>query len=301
MPADYNEFIQRVLRAEIYDTVYKRKIAVLKALFPNESPVGGDRLTEKFEVARSSPAAAYTKADVNPSPASNTLVKPYWNKKFYHTACEIEGIDIANARNGGTDLDLVRREITKEVESLMDVVFSAIFTQITADVDSTSVAYSDASLSRSTYPTLASYEEATDTAITIALTRAMINATMLLKNCGPRSGYVMLMEENVFNVFNPLAGALHTWTFNDVGQNDSVDTGYRPARSFEGVSVEVPSGMTTGDVFLLRRQDVRLTEHMPLEIEQVPSGRHSVMFVPRIGINCHVVHPGFQGKMTSKD
>jgi hypothetical protein len=301
MPADYNEFIQRVLQQEVVDTVYKRRIDILRRLFPTQSPVGGDRITEKFEVARSSPASAYTKASVNPSPASNTIVKPYWAKTFYHTACEIEGIDIANAKNGGTDIDLVRREITMETASLMDVIFSALMTQIKADVDSTSVAYSDASLSRSTYATLASYEEATDTAITIALTRGMINAVTLNKNCGPKSGYVILMEEAVYNVFNPLAGALQTWTLNDVGQNQAVDTGYRPAKSFEQVDVEVPSGMTIGDVFMLRRQDVKLTEHMPMEIEQVPSGRHSVMFVIRVGIDVHVIHPGFQGKMTSKD
>lgn len=154
MTADYNEFIQRVLNPEVIDTVYKRELDVLRAVFPGSSPLGGDRLTEKFEAARTSPAAAYTKADVNPAAASNTLIKPYWDKKFYHTSCEIEGIDIANAKAGGTDLDLVRREITQEARSLMDVVFSAFMTQLKADVDSAAT-YSDAALSRSTYTTLA--------------------------------------------------------------------------------------------------------------------------------------------------
>lgn len=146
-----------------------------------------------------------------------------------------------------------------------------------------------------------SYEEATDTAITVALMRAMINSTMLLKNCGPRSGYVILAEEAVFNKFNPLASALHTFTFNDPGKNDTPAMGFPQSGAFEGIDIVVPSGMTTGDVLMLRKQDVRITEHMAMEIEQVPSGRHSVMFVIRLGINCHAVHPGFQGKMTSKD
>lgn len=300
MTADYNEFIQRVLNPEVVDTVFKRDMDMLERLFPNSSPLGGDRLTEKFEAARTSPAAAYTKADVNPAAASNTLIKPYWAKKFYHTSCEIEGIDIANAKKGGFDLDLVRREITQETRSLMDVVFSAFMTQLKADVDATAT-YSDGALSRTTYSTLASYEEATDTAITVALMRGMINSAMLLKNCGPREGYVILCEEAVKNVFNPLASALHTWTYNDATANDAKDMGYQPTKSFEGVAFESPKGMTTGDVLLLRRQDVRLTTHMPLEIEQVPSGRHSVMFVIRLGINMHCIHPGFQGKMTSKD
>ncbi len=161
MPADYNEFIQRVLKSKIYDTKFRLNIDTLRALFPNESPVGGDRLTEKFEAARSSNAAAYTKADVNPSPASNTLIKPYWNKVQYHTACEIEGIDLSNAKNGGTDLDLISYEIEKEAGELWHIIFSAMMTQVKADVDSTAT-YSDAGLSRSTYPTLASYEQDTN-------------------------------------------------------------------------------------------------------------------------------------------
>lgn len=300
MVADYNEFIQRVLNPEVIDTVYKREIDSLRRTFPNSSPLGGDRLTEKFEAARTSPAAAYTKADVNPAAASNTLIKPYWDKKFYHTSCEIEGIDLANAKAGGTDLDLIRNEIMHETGSLMDVIFTAFMTQLKADVDS-SATYSDKALSRTTYSTLASYEEATDSAITVAYMRGMINSTMLLKNCGPRSGYVILCEEAVYNKFNPLAAALSTHNVNDPVPASDPMYGYSQSSNFEGVDIVVPSGMTTGDVLMLRKQDVRLTEHMPLEIEQVPSGRHSVKFVIRIGINCHVVHPGFQGKMTSKD
>lgn len=302
MTADYNEFIQRVLRDEVYDTVFKQKIDKMRALFPTEGTVGGDRITAEFEVARTSPAAAYTKSDVNPSSASNTLIKPYWTKLQYHTACEVSNIDISNAKNGGTDLQLVSREVLKETEALKDIIFDAIFTTLTADVDSTT-AYSSASLSRSTYATLASYEETTNAAITLAYMRGMINGTTLLKSCGPLSGYVCLMEQAVYNVFRPLAAAVNSWT-GSVTANTPQDTGYPEVGNFEGLDIVDPremAGMTTGDVYMLRKQDVLFTEHRPLEIEQVPSGRDSVQFVIRYGLNVHVVNPGFQGKMLLKD
>jgi hypothetical protein len=302
MASDYNEWIQRVLRERTYDTVFKRNIDALRRVFPNESPVGGDRITEKFEVARSSPAAAYTKADVNPSPASNTIIKPYWNKLFYHTAIEIEGIDISNAKNGGTDLDLIEREAMQEAKSLWDIIFTAFMTQIKSDVDSTAT-YGSGSLSRTTYPTLASYEEATDTAITLALMRGMINSTTISKNCGPLSGYICLMEQAVYNKFRPLATAEHTLNMvTEAGRAE--DMGNPEVANFDGLDILDPrqtQGMTTGDVFMLRKEDVHITEHRTLEMEQVDSGRDSFKAVMRVGINLNVVHPGFQGKMTSKD
>ena len=125
---------------------------------------------------------------------------------------------------------------------------------------------------------------------------------MVNKNCGPISGYVGLMEHSVYNTFRALAAALHTW--NSANDNKPVNMGWPEMGNFEGLDIVHPSelpGLTTGDVFMLRREDVRLTHHRPLEIEQVPSGRDTVEFVIRVGINIHVIHPGFQGKMTDKD
>jgi hypothetical protein len=131
----------------------------------------------------------------------------------------------------------------------------------------------------------------------------MITGTTLLKNCGPLSGYVCLMEQAVYNVFRPLAAAVNSWT-GQVQAGRPEDTGYPEVGNFEGLDIVDPremAGMTTGDVYMLRKQDVRFTEHRPLEIVQVPSGRDSAKFVIRYGLNVHVVHPGFQGKMLNKD
>ena len=302
MTSDYNEIIQRVLRDEVYDDVFKQRTDKMRSLFPTEGTVGGDRITEEFEVARTSPAAAYTKSDADPASASNTLVKPYWTKLFYHTAAEVSNIDISNAKAGGTDVALLTREIKKEAAALDDIIFDAVFTTLTADVDSTT-AYGSGSLSRTTYPALASYEETTNAAITLDYMRGMINGTTLLKSCGPLSGYVCLMEQAVYNVFKPLAAALHTLN-TETRAGVAIDQGYPDVANFEGLDIVDPremAGMTTGDVYMLRKQDVLFNEHRPLEMEQVYSGRDSVKVVIRRGVNVHVIHPGFQGKMLDKD
>lgn len=301
MTSDYNEFVQRVLRDEVYDDVFRKDLEDLLGWFPRRPLTGGDRITEKFEVARNSPATSYDKSDVDPVSATNTLVKPYWDKTQDHTAAEVSNIDISNAKAGGTDLDLVRQEVMKEAASLKDTVWSKVMTQLKADVHSSATTYSDKGLSRSTYPVLASYLEDTDTAVTLALVRGMVNTVMLNKNNGPLQGYIGLFEQAVYNKFKPLAAAVHTWTINDAASGQSVDTGYQPVRSFEELAIEKPQGMTTGDILMLRRQDVLVSEHRPMEITQVPSGKDSVKFVIRLGLDAHVVHPGFQGKMTDKD
>ncbi len=142
----------------------------------------------------------------------------------------------------------------------------------------------------------------TQLTITLAYQRGMQYNTLLNKACGPISGYVGMMEHSVYNTLKPLAAVLSTWQDSPV-KNDT-KMGWPEMSNFEGLDIVHPSdlpGLTTGDCFMLRREDVRLTTHRELEIEQVPSGRDSAMFVIRIGINMHVVNPGFQGKMTDKD
>ncbi len=301
--ADYNEFIQRELVPEIVDTVITKPFEPWTSTFGSTMCDDGDRITSKYVLTRTSNAAAYTKSDVNPASSTQVIQKPYWDKLFYHGACEAHGIDISNNKVSGHAGDILATELKAEVAQVMDVVVAAFYTQLKKDVDSTSVAYSDASLSRSTYATLASYEEATDATITVAYMRGMIN-NMLLNHPVNLADYVCLMEGSVQNTLRPLAAALHAWNINDPGAGSGQAMGYRPMVNFEGLDI-ANSGdfhsMTTGDVLALRKQDVNVCIHRPLEVEAVASGRDSIKLVPRIGANIYTDNPGYQAKMTSKD
>ena len=59
--------------------------------------------------------------------------------------------------------------------------------------------------------------------------------------------------------------------------------------------------MTTGQVFFLRPRDLRIKYHRDIEIEKVPSGRDSMKWVIRCGVNGFYLNPGFAGKQVDKD
>jgi len=108
------------------------------------------------------------------------------------------------------------------------------------------------------------------------------------------------MEESVYNTFKPLAVAEHSLVMTP-SKGAGIDSGVADVVSFDGLDIVRPSGMTTGDVFMLRRQDVRITEHRKLEIEPVDTDADTKKTVVRVGADITVVNPGFQGKMTDKD
>jgi hypothetical protein len=301
--ADYNEIIQREFVPGLIDTVVYKSMAPLISLFGTKPNQQGDRITSQYRLAHTSNAAFYGKGDVNPAPGNQTLKKPYWTKVFSHGACEVHGIDMSNAKPSGIAVDMVQDTLRKEVEALTDINVAGIYAQILADVDSSGTAYSDASLSRSTYPLLVSYEETTNAAISLAYFRAMIKGVMAGK--GRRLGeYICLMEQAVYNVFRPLAAAVNSWVGPSGTGTTPQATGYPEVGSFEGVSIFDPyalPNMTTGTVFMLRKEDVNLVIHRALEVEVVPSGRDSIEMIPRIGVNCYVDNPYLQGKMLDKD
>jgi hypothetical protein len=133
--------------------------------------------------------------------------------------------------------------------------------------------------------------------------RGMMRNTILNKHCGPLSGYVGLLQDSVYWTLQALAAALHAWNAS-FSAGVAADMGWPDMANFEGLMIVHPSempGLTTGDCFMLRRQDVKIVQHRPLEIKEVPSGRDSLKWVLRVGINSFVSYPGFQGKMTDKD
>ena len=283
------------------ETVFHKQLSELEQYaMVDRTVTGGSKITIPIRAAVSSNAAAYTRSDVDPASGTFTPVDATFNKDYYHTSWEVSGIDLAQAQAGGQPAisNLITDAAMMEMGQLEEVIYDAIMTDWKLHIDS-SPAYSDASLSRSTYATLASTEENTDTQITLTLARTHSNTVRLNKLCGPKSGFQFLMETAVYEAFEPKVAALHGWSV--PSQLGAKDLGYQPIRTWEEQAVVSPQGMTTGDVLYGRKQDFHVYYHRPLTIEQVPSGRDSAKFVARIGINGIVTNPGFCGKMTSKD
>lgn len=300
--ADYNEFIQRELIPDMVDTVVYDSLKPFTDNFTTPEILEGDRITSKYRLAHTSNAAFFDKSDVNPASSTQTLAKPYWDKVFSHGAAEVHGIDVSNSSPSTSDKALITDAIQKEVEAVAALNVTALYTQFKKDVDSTSVAYSDKSLSRTTYPLLVSYEEATNATITLSYMRGMMRGVTLNKGVN-LSDYLCLTEGSVYYTFRALAAALHSW--NAVSKSGKAENmGWPMFDDFEGLAFAEPTefpNMTTGDVLMLRRQDVNIVNHLPLGIEAVDSGRFSMKFVIRQGVNGYVDNPYLNGKMTDKD
>jgi hypothetical protein len=300
--ADYQQLIDDVIEPEITETVFTKMLDDLRAaLTEDTSRLGGSKIARKVRTSITSNARNYDRTDVDPEAGTFEAVQAEWDKTYQETAAEVHEIDISEAENGGIDSisDLIQDAIALEMGQLEQLIWNNLYTRLRADIDDTN-AYSDASLSRSTYPTLASTVDTTDTAITIALMRSLSNTARLNKNSGPKSGFLWMMESQVYDVFEPLAAALHTW--NITGEaNKPIDAGYQVIGNFEGTPLISPPGMTTGDVFLLRKRDCYWRNHRKLTIKQVPSGRDSAKFIIRTGVTGWNDNPGFLAKMTNKD
>lgn len=300
--ADYNEFIDRELQPEIVDTVVYKKLEPWMKYFTKPEIKAGDRITSRYRLAHTSNAASFDKTDVDVAPATQTLAKPHWTKTFVQGACEVHGIDMSNDKPSQSSIDEVAFQIKKESAKMIDVAIGLMYTQIKNDVDSSSVAYSTGALSRSTYPLLVSYEEDTDATITLAYMRNMIKDTTLNKQVS-LSDYICMMEGSVFFTLKPLAAALHSWNLTGKA-GKSEDMGHQDVANFEGLDIAPPTeftSMSTGDVFMLRKQDVNIVPHRPLQIVPKDSGRDSVKYALYTGIQCYVDNPHLNGKMTSKD
>lgn len=300
MPYDFNEIIQRRIFPTLVDTVFYKDLQGILSLMRKVSTQSGDRITVGIRTANTSNNAAYDKSSVDVASASQTLVKAYWTKAQYNGCAETFNIDEANNVSGDVAIDFAKGKIEEELKAMGSTIFDAIMSRLAADIDSSGTAYSDASLSRSTYATLASYEETSSAAQTLALWRATLAAAMLNKNVA-RQDYICLMAEDVMDTFAPLAAATHTLTHPaESFGNNGVSYGYAPVSVFDGIPIYCLKGQTSGTVFFAPRQSLCYAENMPMRIEAKNSERDSRLFQIYYGITPFVLDPGFCAKQTGK-
>lgn len=299
---DWSGIIRDVIKPGVEDSRFVKPWQDLVSRFTEDTDVrGGPNISRDIRTSATTNARNFTKADVDPIAGTQTIVTAYWTKIYQETAAEVHGIDISQGQNGGsTVVDMVQKAIEVEMDGLWEKIYTDCMTQIKADLLASGT-YSDAALNRSTYTTLAPYNEVTDTQITIGLMRACMYGTTLNKNTSPPEGYRIIMEPAVYYPFKPQVALLHSWTINDQGAGQPVNGGYQDIGNFEGSPLSTLQGMTTGDVFYVRPQDVYIQRHLPLEITAVQSGRYSYKFIIRTGINAYVLNVGKQGYMSNKD
>lgn len=301
---NYEALINDAAIPGILDTVFYAPFEELRQLATEDTTIyEGNYIVQEIQVGVTSPARNYDKSDVDPIAGSFVPVEAKWKKIQSETAVEVSNIDISNARGkGGTKavIDLFQHNLKNETNALWDVVYNNVYAQWKLDLLA-SGGYSDANLNRSTYPTLAPYNEVTDTPITVGLVRGLMNGTVLdKKTTGPQT-YNLAMESRVYNKFLPQAQLLTSWVMNDKPSSSVVSGGWKKLGDFEDAPLKKLQGMTTGDVLYFRTQDARIHYHRALNVVAVPSGRDSVKAILRLGLNGYIMNPGIQGMMTNKD
>jgi hypothetical protein len=262
----------------------------------------GNYITKEIRVSVASSARNYNKTDVDSVSGSCEFVEAKWLKIFSDATFEVSNIDISNARGrGGTNavVNLFQDAMETQQSELWELVYENCMAQVKLDLLASGT-YSAAALNRTTYPTLAPYNEVTVTPITVALTRGLMYGTDLNKKQTPRSARMLTMEPSVYNKFSTAAQLLNSWVINDAPAGVPQSVGWQPIGNFEGAPLGQVQGMTTGDVLYARKVDMRYHQHRPLVISVVPSGRDSVKGIMRLGINAYVLNPGLNGMMTNK-
>lgn len=262
---------------------------------------GGPTWRHTIKVSSVSTARNYTKADVDPQAGTFDTVEAYWNFIYQEAAAEVHGIDLNQAMGQGMKAveNLMAHAVADAYTDLWDLIFDDVYAQFKLDLTASGT-YSDAALNRTTYPVLAPYNETTDTPITVPLVRNCQYQTQLNKTAtGGNKAYTLMLENAVLHGFRPQAALLNTW--NESNDNRGYSAGYAPVADFEGSKVSSPQGMTTGDVFFVRKADCQIKKHMNPRTTLVPSGRDSIKIIIRTGVNGRIINIGKQGMMTNKD
>jgi hypothetical protein len=299
---DFQDLLTNVLQPKLVNNIVLPSLAQLEQIFTkNNDYRQGTMITDPNAIAETTSGGAFTRADSDPASMTQTFVKPGWTKVYYQEAALIRNEDIKEA-NGDIEAikNLFAHAANRAVEQLLNThVFSGVMTQIKSDIDSSST-YSDNEITRVT--ALQSYEEATDTTITLAILRAAY-AALRLKDEIDWSRYITLVEPTVWNTLWPLMDATVT-KMNTAKLNQSQAAGYLEVPVFDLCPIKSQYGMTVGDVFTVKRDDVQIQTHCPLELtyktpKEMDEWAYKV--IARIGLNAWVRRPAFQSKLTSKD
>jgi hypothetical protein len=299
---DFTDLLTNVLQPKLVNNIILPSMAQLEQIFTKNTDYRqGNMITDPNAVAEVTAGGAFTRADADPPSMTQTFVLPGWTKVYYHESALVRTEDIKEA-NG--DIDAIKNLFSyaaeRAVTQLMNThVFSGVMTQIKADIDS-AAAYSDNSITRVT--ALQSYEENTNTTITLAILRAAY-AALRLKAELDWSQYITLVEPTCWNTLWPLIDATATHMITaKIGQ--TIGAGYLETPQFDLIPIKSQYGMTVGDIFTVNRNDVQLQTHCPLELtyktpKEMDEWAYKV--IARIGINAWVRRPALQSKLTLKD
>jgi hypothetical protein len=258
---------------KVINNVYHNSWVLDQRFFEIVPPAGcpgGASIDEIIDYAVSTNAATYSIGTPMPTPDSISSVRAYFNKDYYHASSKTYGITRSQQNVNYNGQNVAMEPNAKAMEAaqknLIDLISTTAYTDLASQVDSTT-AYSDASLSRTTY-SIASYEASTVGALALADLEDAIEAMEdVTYGVVPRENQVIMMARNqLTNLSRLVTGAQYNELVTT--QSDTrADAGRtRLTTHFDGVPILVVPDQLTTEILIVDRTKVKVFVHRALEM-----------------------------------
>jgi len=304
----FSTLLREVWTPELLTTVFQNSFMFDQSIFPVVQPPGGSTISTGYEYSISSNTGTYQFDDPMVEPFASSQVKAYFNKDHFQEAARVFNVYLDYNKNGGTEpatFDAVRHSLKTAAENLVDKMSTTMIADLEAQVDSAS-AYSDASLSRTTYATLKSYEETTSTGLTLAhmedLVEALMTHTTYGQNVRSTSDLVWFMPRNQLTNLSRLVTGASNFQFNAASDGQSSIDGGRVQRvaTFEGIDIVSVPDMTTTVLLCLHKPDVKIYQTRGLTVVEKEEKADTMLWMLTAAYNAIVHRPGNSGKLSAK-
>jgi SpoU rRNA methylase family enzyme len=303
----FSTLLREVWTPELQTTVFFNNWA-FGGTFPILTPPGGSTISTGYEYAVTSNVGTYNFDDPMVEPFTSSQIRAYFNKDPFQEAARVFGVYEDWHKNGGTEtenFESLRHSLEIGTKNLIDKATTTMIADLEAQIDS-STAYSDASLSRTTYATLKSYEEATSTALTLAHLEDAIEALMTHITYGQtiRSQddlLILLPRNQLTNLSRLTQGASNFILSTDTQNGAAADAGrvFRTTR-FEGIEIMVVPDMTTTVLLIVNKPDIKIYEQRPVTWKEKTEAADTTLLQGTGGWNMIAHNPGNHAKLSGK-
>ena len=303
----YDTLKREVWRPELQNAIFDNFWFFDQSVFKKVSPQDGDTIATGYETSVSTNAGTYDYDDAMVEAYTSTQVKAYFTKDSFQETARAFNQLLRKRGEGGYEvkgLNARKRIIERAARNLKDRVMTTMLTDAESQVSSSS-AYSDASLSRTTYATLRSYQEDTTTDLTLGHLEDAIEAleTHTTYGLGVQSyqDLVILAPRNQITNLARLALGTAALTLTNQIPDGPIDAGrvFR-TKVFEGIDVIPVADMTTTTIMILHKPDV--TVYMGSDLTITPKDEPADTELNLLTMDCNVVieNPNNHAILTSK-
>lgn len=308
VPGDtFDTLVRNVWAPELYREHFLNDWFFNGSRFEMKQALGGDTISTPYEYTVSSNVGTFQYDDPMVEPLQSSQVRAYFNKQSFQEAARVFKTKLNYRQNGGYQVafEAIQHELDLAMKTLRDKIVTTLIGQLEAQIDSTT-AYSDASLSRTTYAALKSYEEATATALTLThledLVEALMTHTTYGVNVSSESELLFLFPRNqLTNLSRLTGGGQYNESVIALQDGSPADAGrvFR-TKSFEGIEIASVPDMTTTVILCVHKPNIVLHQTEPFEVEEKSEAAHTRLWKLTDGWNIEAKRPNNHAKLSGK-